>query len=360
MKNVKKRIEYLKNVAREEISAEIKRIKESGVDICESAEYDQKKEEQSLIEMEIMRLEKGKIEHLEQRKENIKWCDLRKDIWLKYINNDYFLDISADRKFTDEEKVALIVNNRNQSLETKIKDLCTIIDNNKDVDLRQKISLWIDCKRKTLKYIYQLNSNDIVFLLVYPSHCVNQKLYKTYNQALENTNSISRISIEKIFNEKEANRRGSIGNIFLTENKQVVDVSIFGFEHPYFELPKGKRLQDIKVKFDNPFMAYQYLKVPFRCGNFIVADSKNKTVKEFLSKTDNEISNFSGWLDIDCAIYTFPNCWELECGLELKRLSDLPFCLNDIQVIKKDSITIGQSNYIDEIKKRADDNKNSI
>ena len=49
---------------------------------------------------------------------------LKEDAFLKFIDNDVFLYANRNKKFTIEEKVAIIVHSTNQSLESKFDALC--------------------------------------------------------------------------------------------------------------------------------------------------------------------------------------------------------------------------------------------
>ena len=130
----KERLEFLKNVKREEIRETLRKIRESKA--FESGEWEKAKNYQAEVEMEIVELEnisdKEYPKYLKSKKLEYLIKRLKEDKFLKFIDNDDFLYANRSKKFTIEEKVAIVVHSTNQSLESKFDALESLATKSKN------------------------------------------------------------------------------------------------------------------------------------------------------------------------------------------------------------------------------------
>ena len=163
----KERLEFLKNVKREEIRETLRKIRESKG--FESGEWEKAKNYQAEVEMEIMELEglsdKDYPKYLKSKEIETLLKRLKEDAFLKFIDNDDFLYANRNKKFTIEEKVAIIVHSTNQSLESKFDALESLATKSKNKALNKKIALWIDYKKKMFEHVKAIDNGEEVFVV---------------------------------------------------------------------------------------------------------------------------------------------------------------------------------------------------
>ena len=133
------RLEFLKNVKREEIINLIIQARENyGI---ESEEFDKATLCQAEVEMEIMELEnlsdKEYPKYIKSKEIETLLKRLKEDAFLKFVDNDDFLYANRNKKFTREEKVAIIVHSTNQSLESKFDALKGILSKSRNKELNR-------------------------------------------------------------------------------------------------------------------------------------------------------------------------------------------------------------------------------
>ena len=106
----KERLEFLKNVKREEIRETLRKIRESKS--FESGEWEKAKNYQAEVEMEIMELEglsdKDYPKYLKSKEIETLLKRLKEDKFLKFIDNDDFLYANRNKKFCRLEKSAYL------------------------------------------------------------------------------------------------------------------------------------------------------------------------------------------------------------------------------------------------------------
>lgn len=350
----KERLEFLKNVKREEIKKLFVQVREQlGI---ESEEYDKAKCCQAEVEMEIMELErlsdKEYPKYLKTKKIETLLKKLKEDAFLKFIDNDDFLYANRNKKFTIEEKVAIIVHSTNQSLESKFDALESLATKSKNKALNKKIALWIDYKKKMFEHVKAIDNGEEVFVVcnkpVNSPDNILPRVYRRLDDCL--IGNVDRIDIVKVI-DKVVDESGK----FIPRNTiSFSNVSYAGIEHEYKNLPKEEKLEYIKVQFKNPFKPFTIISCSVYGGVAIVADIKNEKVKAQVEESKSR-GRRDGWLNCEIPIYMFPNGWM--CGDEYLNASCLYGEYNNLIDIKEVPPTMEQKEYIKHLKKAIKENK---
>ena len=353
----KERLEFLKNVKREEIKKMIMQAREQfGI---ESEEYDKAKCCQGEVEMEIMELEglsdKDYPKYLKSKEIETLLKRLKEDAFLKFIDNDDFLYANRNKKFTIEEKVAIIVHSTNQSLESKFDALNEILSKSRDKELNRKIRLWIDYKQKILETVKSINNGQEVFVVCNKVRNLHDNILPRVFRKLDDCLkywSERRIDIVKVMDKPE--NKSPRNQVLLSSDYKISDIRYAGIEHEYKNLPKEEKLEYIKVQFKNPFKPFTVITCFVYGGVAIVADIKNEKTKEQVEQSKT-CGKRDGWLECEIPIYMFPNGWM--CGDEYLNASCLYGEYDNLSDIKEVSPTMEQKEYIKYLKKAIKENK---
>lgn len=353
----KERLEFLKNVKREEIKKMIMQAREQlGI---ESEEYDKAKCCQAEVEMEIMELEglsdKDYPKYLKSKEIETLLKRLKEDAFLKFIDNDNFLYANRNKKFTIEEKVAIIVHSTNQSLESKFDALKEILNKARNKELSKNIKLWIDYKQKILEAVQSIDNCQEVFVVCNRVRNLHDNVLPQVFRKLDDCLkywSERRIDIVKVIDKPE--NKSPRNQVLLSSDYKISDISYAGIEHEYKNLPKEEKLEYIKVQFKNPFKPFKIISCSVYGGVAIVADSRDKKVKAQVEEAKVH-GRRDGWLNCEIPIYMFPNGWM--CGDEYLNASCLYGEYDNLSDIKEVSPTMEQKEYIKYLKKAIKENK---
>ena len=375
---------------RQEISERIKKLRELG-DLSNNVEYDKAVAEQVEVEMEIMRL---------QSSVNSVCVDETKNSIFEFWGNDDFVKANINKKFTIEE-VALIVRSNVLPLRKRIcalnerknamsKELAKQVDEwidykNKVIDyikaninkkftieevalivrsnvlplrkricalnerknamskeLAKQVDEWIDYKNKVIDYIKAIDDENIVFLINFNGNCVNKKIFRKYQNAIDNVFGESVVSIERISDNLEEDR-GQIGSIIFNDAREIINVSYYGDIQGYegFCSP----LYNIKVSLNSPYNPFDLIELPFNRKYYIVADKESIIGDEKLKASVEHFRN-SDWLRVD-----IPHCdLEYQDNLQFEILKSLPFSLDKIRKIDEENQTVYQAKLVEKIK----------
>jgi hypothetical protein len=260
-----------------------------------------------------------------------------------FFGNDDFVKANKGKMFSIEEEVAIIIYNKTQPLEIKFQALeqrKSMLPNNLARDVEQ----WIEDKRKVFSYVQNINREDIVFVIRFDGNVANEKVFRTYKQAMGNSMCCFGLSIEKV-NSTGEKTWGTVGRVDVDEDGNVIDVTLLS--NKMEGAPKhSSKLYDIKVKFGNPYKPFDLLELPIRNAFHIVADSNDIKVKEYMKSQDRY--SWNGWIDLEIPTYTFA---VLDGGyLYESSLKGMPFSLDKIKRIDYYNQTVRQKEMIDEIK----------
>lgn len=260
-----------------------------------------------------------------------------------FFGNDDFVKANKEKAFSIEEEVAIIIHNKTQPLEIKFQAL----ERRKSMfpdSLASDVEQWIEDKRNVFSYIQNINREDIVFVIRFDGNVANEKVFRTYKQAMENSMCCFGLSIEKV-NSAGEKTWGTIGSVDVDEEGNVIDVTLLS--NKMESAPKhSSKLYDIKVKFGNPYKPFDLLELPIRNAFHIVADPNDIKVKEYMKSQDRY--SWNGWIDLEIPTYTFA---VLDCGyLYESSLKGMPFSLDKIKRINYYNQTVRQKEMIDEIK----------
>lgn len=260
-----------------------------------------------------------------------------------FFGNDDFVKANKGKTFSIEEEVAIIIHNKTQPLEIKFQAL----EQRKSMlpdELARDVEQWIEYKRNVLSYVQNINREDIVFLIRFDGNVVNEKVFRTYKQAMENRMCCFGLSIEKV-NSAGEKTWGTIGSVDADKDGNVIDVTLLS--NKMEGTPKcGSNLYYIKVKFENPYKPFDLLELPIRNAFHIVADPNDIKVKEYMKSQDRY--SWNGWIDLEISTYTFA---VLDGGyLYESSLKGMPFSLDKIKRIDNYNQTVRQKEMIDEIK----------
>lgn len=260
-----------------------------------------------------------------------------------FFGNDDFVQANKEKQFSVEEEVAIIIYNKTQPLDVKFQALQQRKSRLSD-DLASEVEQWIEYKKKELSYIQNIDRDDIVFLICFDGKVTNQKVFRTYKEAMANSMCSFGLSIEKVsvVGEKAL---GTIGRVDVDKDGNVIDVYISGCKVK--DAPTcNSKLYNIKVKFNNPYKPYDLLKLPLRNAFHVVADVNDVKVKEYMEKQDR--FSWKGWIDLEIFTYSFA---ALDGGhMYESSLNGMPFYLNTIKRIGHYDQTMKQKEMIDEIK----------
>ena len=350
----KERLEFLKNVKREEIRETLRKIRESKA--FESGEWEKAKNYQAEVEMEIMELEglldKDYPKYLKSKEIENLLKRLKEDKFLKFIDNDDFLYANRNKKFTIEEKVAIIVHSTNQSLESKFDALESLATKSKNKALNKKIALWIDYKKKMLEHVKAIDDGEEVFVVcnkpVNSPDNILPRVYRRLDDCL--IGNADRIDIVKIIDKAV----DESGKVIPRNTISSSDVSYVGIEHEYKNLPKEEKLEYIKVQFKNPFKPFTIIACSVYGGAAIVADSRDKKVKAQVEETKTR-GRRDGWLECEIPIYMLPNGWMY--GDEHLKACCLYREYDNLCDIKELKPTAEQKEYIKYLKNAIKENK---
>lgn len=353
----KERLEFLKNVKREEIKKLFVQVREQlGI---ESEEYDKAKCCQAEVEMEIMELErlsdKEYPKYLKTKEIETLLKKLKEDAFLKFIDNDDFLYANRNKKFKIEEKVAIIVHSTNQSLESKFDALNGILSKSRNKELNRMIRLWIDYKQKVLETVKSINNGQEVFVVCNKVRNLHDNVLPQVFRKLDDCLkywSERIIDIVKVIDKPE--NKSPRNQVLLSSDYKISDISYAGIEHEYKNLSKEDKLEYIKVQFKNPFKPFTIISCSVYGGVAIVADIKNEKVKAQVEESKSR-GRRDGWLNCEIPIYMFPNGWM--CGDEYLNASCLYGEYNNLIDIKEVTPTMEQKEYIKHLKKAIKENK---
>ena len=315
---------------RQEISERIKKLRELG-DLSNNVEYDKAVAEQVEVEMEIMRL---------QSSVNSVCVDETKNSIFEFWGNDDFVKANINKKFTIEE-VALIVRSNVLPLRKRI---CALNKrkNAMSKELAKQVDEWIDYKNKVIDYIKAIDDENIVFLINFNGNCVNKKIFRKYQNAIDNVFGESVVSIERISDNLEEDR-GQIGSIIFNDAREIINVSYYGDIQGYegFCSP----LYNIKVSLNSPYNPFDLIELPFNRKYYIVADKESIIGDEKLKASVEHFRN-SDWLRVD-----IPHCdLEYQDNLQFEILKSLPFSLDKIRKIDEENQTVYQAKLVEKIK----------
>ena len=260
-----------------------------------------------------------------------------------FFGNDDFVKANKEKAFSIEEEVAIIIHNKTQPLEIKFQAL----ERRKSMfpdSLARDVEQWIEDKRNVFSYVQNINREDIVFVIRFDGNVANEKVFRTYKQAMENSMCCFGLSIEKV-NSAGEKTWGTIGSVDVDEEGNVIDVTLLS--NKMESAPKhSSKLYDIKVKFGNPYKPFDLLELPIRNAFHIVADPNDIKVKEYMKSQDRY--SWNGWIDLEIPTYTFA---VLDGGyLYESSLKGMPFSLDKIKRIDYYNQTVRQKEMIDEIK----------
>ena len=354
------RLDYLKNVKREEATELIKKARALDLPLDENEEFDKAKSYQAEIEIEISELEsisdKEYPTYLKNKQIKQVVNELKQDKFLKFIDNDAFLFTNRSKKFTREEKVAIIVHSTNQSLESKFEALNEILSKSRDKSLNKKIRLWIDYKQKLIEKVKSIDNGEEVFVVcnkiknLYDT--ISPRAYRRLDDSLQYC-SEKRIDILKIVDQLE--NKSPRNQIVLTNNYKISDISYSGIEHEYKNLPREEKLEYIKVGLKNPFKPFTVISCCVYGGLAIVADIRDERVKKQVEQS-KQYGRRDGWLNCEIPIYMFSNGWMSGADAHLQA-----GCLygeyDDLSDIREVEMTLGQKEYITYLKKAVKENK---
>ena len=353
----KERLEFLKNVKREEIRETLRKIRESKG--FESGEWEKAKNYQAEVEMEIMELEglsdKDYPKYLKSKEIENLLKRLKEDKFLKFIDNDDFLYANRNKKFTIEEKVAIIVHSTNQSLESKFDALNEILSKSINKELNKKIRLWIDYKQKILETVQSIDNCQEVFVVCNRVRNLHDNVLPQVFRKLDDCLkywSERRIDIVKVIDKPE--NKSPRNQVLLSSDYKISDISYAGIEHEYKNLPKEEKLEYIKVQFKNPFKPFTIISCSVYGGVAIVADSRDKKVKAQVEESKT-CGRRDGWLECEIPIYMFPNGWMY--GDEHLKACCLYREYDKLCDIKELKPTMEQKEYIKYLKKAIKENK---
>ena len=353
----KERLEFLKNVKREEIKSLIKQIRENhGV---ESEEYYIAKNQQAEIEMEIMDLEgvsdKDYPKYLKSKEIENLLKRLKEDMFLKFIDNDDFLYANRNKRFTIEEKVAIIIHSTNQSLESKFDVLKEILSKSRNKELNRKIKLWIDYKQKILETVKSIDNSEEVFVVCNKVRNLHDNVLPQVFRKLDDCLkywSERRIDIVKVIDKPE--NKSPRNQVLLSTDYKISDISYAGVEHEYKNLPKEEKLEYIKVQLKNPFKPFTVISCSVYGGLAIVADIRDEKVKSQVEESKSR-GRRDGWLNCEIPIYMFPNGWMY--GDEYLNASCLYGEYDNLSDVREITPTMEQKEYIRHLKKEIKENK---
>ena len=353
----KERLEFLKNVKREEIKSLIKQVREKyGI---ESKEWASVKNEQAMVEGEIMELEgvsdKDYPKYLKSKEIENLLKRLKEDMFLKFIDNDDFLYANRNKRFTTEEKVAIIVHSTNQSLESKFDVLKEILSKSRNKELNRKIRLWIDYKQKVLERVKSIDNGEEVFVVCNKVRNLHDYILPQVFRKLDDCLkywSERRIDIVKVIDKPE--NKAPRNQVLLSNDYKISDISYAGIEHEYKNLSKEEKLEYIKVQLKNPFKPFTVISCSVYGGLLIVADIREKKVKEQVEESKTR-GRRDGWLNCEIPIYMFPNGWMY--GDEYLKASCLYGEYDNLNDIRKVTPTMEQKEYIKCLKKEIKENK---
>ena len=353
----KERLEFLKNVKREEIKKLVVQAREQlGI---ESEEYDKAKYCQAEVEMEIMELEglsdKDYPKYVKSKEIETLLKRLKEDAFLKFIDNDDFLYANRNKKFTIEEKVAIIVHSTNQSLESKFDALESLATKSKNKALNKKIALWIDYKKKIFEHVKAIDNGEEVFVVCNKVRNLHDYILPQVFRKLDDCLkywSERRIDIVKVIDKPE--NKAPRNQVLLSNDYKISDISYADIEHEYKNLSKEEKLEYIKVQFKNPFKPFTIISCSVYGGVAIVADSRDKKVKAQVEESKTR-DRRDGWLNCEIPIYMFPNGWMY--GDEYLKASCLYGEYDNLNDIRKITPTMDQKEYIKCLKKEIKENK---
>ncbi|MBQ9103760.1 MAG: hypothetical protein IJY57_01580 [Clostridia bacterium] len=350
----KERLEFLKNVKREEIRETLRKIRESKD--FESGEWEKAKNYQAEVEMEIMELEglsdKDYLKYLKSKEIENLLKRLKEDKFLKFIDNDDFLYANRNKKFTIEEKVAIIVHSTNQSLESKFDALESLAAKSKNKALNKKIALWIDYKKKMFEHVKAIDNGEEVFVVcnkpVNSPDNILPRVYRRLDDCL--IGNADRIDIVKVIDKAV----DESGKVIPRNTISFSDINYADVEHEYKNLSKEEKLEYIKVQLKNPFKPFTIISCSVYGGVAIVADSRDKKVKAQVEESKTR-GRRDSWLNCEIPIYMFPNGWMY--GDEYLNASCLYGEYDNLCDIKALTPTMEQKEYIKYLKKAIKENK---
>ena len=350
----KERLEFLKNVKREEIRETLRKIRESKD--FESGEWEKAKNYQAEVEMEIMELEglsdKDYLKYLKSKEIENLLKRLKEDKFLKFIDNDDFLYANRNKKFTIEENVAIIFHSTNQSLESKFDALESLAAKSKNKALNKKIALWIDYKKKMFEHVKAIDNGEEVFVVcnkpVNSPDNILPRVYRRLDDCL--IGNADRIDIVKVIDKAV----DESGKVIPRNTISFSDINYADVEHEYKNLSKEEKLEYIKVQLKNPFKPFTIISCSVYGGVAIVADSRDKKVKAQVEESKTR-GRRDSWLNCEIPIYMFPNGWMY--GDEYLNASCLYGEYDNLCDIKALTPTMEQKEYIKYLKKAIKENK---
>ena len=138
-----------------------------------------------------------------------------------FFGNDDFVKANKEKVFSIEEEVAIIIHNKTQPLEIKFQAL----ERRKSMlpdELARDVEQWIEYKRNVLSYVQNINREDIVFVIRFDGNVANEKVFRTYKQAMENSMCCFGLNIEKV-NSAGEKIWGTVGSVDVDEDGNVIE-----------------------------------------------------------------------------------------------------------------------------------------
>lgn len=365
--------EYLKNQI-EDIKKKLANVREQGD--FESDEYCNLKMDlsEAVHNYEFMcQNPKEYAKMIKKQKQRALIAKCREKFPLNFIDNDLFVLSNKNKKFTEEECVALIIHCEDKSLNAKFEALKAIKTDNKE--LIENINKWIEYKKNAIEYLYSLNDPNVKFLVCFERAPIsNAKLYSSFEKALENDMvQFLGISVELV----DGGQIGSIANVKMldpnilkrNENNsnifdRVTDVTVMLGKDINVEgiNAYSSPLYELGVELKHPFKPFDFVWVPAITDMYsrvVIADKKDPKVQELFANKANEHPNKRlSWAKLNIANYYLETNSYAGNGVEQGQVTQSLFheyyggSLKEIKLIDPLDLTLGQVNYIKDIKKQ--------